>query len=163
MAVINNTNADIKNPRTQVAAQGMGMATDYLSGYLGNMFGDDSELGRGMGTLFSSGVSSVGNTLSNNILKGTTLTEGLGINAATSLAGTGSGLAANYIGRGINSLGGNSMLSRGIGQGVATGLGTFGGAALSNVIQGNRAFKGFTAAKDAAEAYKAAMTAGKTA
>ena len=162
MAVINNTNADIKNPRTQVAAQGLGMATDYLSGYLGNMFGDDSELGRGIGTLFSSGVSSVGNTLSNNILKGTTLTEGLGINAATSLAGTGSGLAANYIGRGINSLGGNSMLSRGIGQGVATGLGTFGGAALSNVIQGNRAFKGFTAAKDAAEAYKAAIAAGKT-
>jgi len=94
MAVINNTNADIKNPRTQVAAQGIGMATDYLSGYLGNMFGDDSELGRGMGTLFSSGVSSVGNTLSNNILKGTTLTEGLGRNAGASLAGTGVGLAA---------------------------------------------------------------------
>jgi len=79
------------------------------------MFGDDSELGRGLGTLFSSGVSSVGNTLSNNILKGTTLTEGLGVNAGASIAGAGAGLAANYIGQGINSLGGNSMLSRGIG------------------------------------------------
>ena len=134
MAVINNTNADIKNPRTQVAAQGVGMATDYLSGCLGNMFGNDSELGRTMGTLFSSGVSSVGNTLSNNILKGTTLTEGLGRNAGASLAGAGVGLAAQGIGKGISFLGGNSMLSRGIGQGAATYLGTVGGNAVSNLF-----------------------------
>ena len=126
-----------EDPRfgNQLKSQGISALTNYLSDYTGSMFGDDSELGRGLGTLFSSGVSSVGNTLSNNILKGTTLTEGLGRNAGASIAGTGAGLAANYIGQGINSLGGNSMLSRGIGQGVSTGLGTVGGAAASNLVK----------------------------
>jgi len=55
-------------------------------------------------------------------------------------------LAANYIGKGINSLGGNSMLSRGIGQGVATGLGTVGGTFAANLIKGSSA-KLFDSAK----------------
>jgi hypothetical protein len=78
------------------------------------MFGD-SDIGRGIGTVFSQGVSSAGNTMANNILKGTSLTDGLAKNAGASIAGAGAGIAANYIGRGINSLGGNTMLSRGIG------------------------------------------------
>jgi hypothetical protein len=87
-----------------------------------------------MGTLFSSGLSSAGNTITNNIIKGTTFAEGLGKNVGASVAGAAAGLAANYIGKGITSLGGDSMLSRGIGQGVATGLGTVGGTALSNLV-----------------------------
>ena len=119
----------------QVVAAGTSAATNYATDKLTDKLFDDSELGRGLGTLFSSGVSSAGNTLSDNLLKGTTLTEGLGINAGASVAGAGAGLTANYLGQGINSLGGNTMLSRGIGQGVATGLGTVGGTAMSNLVQ----------------------------
>ena len=58
------------------------------------------------------------------------------------------------------------MLSRGIGQGVATGLGTIGGQAVSNLLKGKNAFQGirdsFAAIKDAQDAVKAAKT-GKTA
>jgi hypothetical protein len=59
---------------------------------------DDSELGRVMGTLFSSGVSSMGSTIGNNLVKGTSLLNGLGKNALSSLAGAGAGIAANYMG-----------------------------------------------------------------
>ena len=115
---------------------GVDVATDYLSGVASDsIFGNSDELGRSLGTLFSSGISSAGNTLSNNLLKGQALTEGLGQNVGASLAGAGAGIAANYIGQGINSLGGDSMLSRGIGQGVATGLGTIGGTTLSNLAR----------------------------
>ena len=109
--------------------------TDKLTG---NLFGD-SELGQNLGGLFSQGVSSSLNTIGNNIIKGSSLLEGLGKNAGTSLAGTGAGIAANYIGQGINALGGDSMLSRGIGQGIATGLGTVGGQTLSNLAAGKGA------------------------
>ena len=95
---------------------------------------DNPEIGRAMGTLFSSGLSSAGNTIVNNIIKGQYFADNLGKNTTSSIAGAGVGLAANYIGQGINSLGGNSMLSRGIGQGVATGLGTVGGAAVNNLF-----------------------------
>jgi hypothetical protein len=40
---------------------------------MSDLFGE-SELGRGMGTLFSSGLSSAGNTITDNLVKGTTLT-----------------------------------------------------------------------------------------
>ena len=109
--------------------------TDKLTG---NLFGD-SELGQNLGGLFSSGVGSSLNTIGNNIIKGSSLLEGLGKNAGASLAGAGAGIAANYIGQGINALGGDSMLSRGIGQGIATGLGTVGGQTLSNLVAGNGA------------------------
>ena len=98
---------------------------------LGNL--SDTELGRNLGTLFSSGISSTTNTITNNLLKGDILTKGLSQNVGTSLAGAGSGILANYIGQGINALGGNSKLSRGIGAGVSTGLGTVGGTVLGNL------------------------------
>ena len=116
---------------TEIGSQVVNQLTDNFTE---GLFGD-SELGRGMGTLFSSGLSSAGNTITNNIIKGTTFAEGLGKNVGASVAGATAGLAANYIGKGITSLGGDSMLSRGIGQGVATGLGTVGGTALSNLVQ----------------------------
>ena len=114
----------------QLTAAGIDAVSSQLSGLVTDgMFGD-SGLGRGIGTVVSQGVSSAGNTMANNILKGTSLTQGLGQNVGASVAGAAAGLGANYIGKGINALGGNSMLSRGIGQGVATGLGALGGTAL---------------------------------
>jgi len=98
------------------------------------VFGD-SELGRTMGTLFSSGVSSAGNTITNNLIKGEALTQGVMQNAGASIAGAGAGIAANYLGQGINALGGDTRLSRAIGQGVSTGLGTVGGTAAANLVK----------------------------
>ena len=120
--------------KNQVAAIGTNFLSNTVSNQLSNKLFDDSELGRGLGTLFSSGISSAGNTMADNVLKGTYLTKGLGQNAGVSIAGAGAGLLSNYIGQGINSLGGNSMLSRGFGAGVATGLGTIGGQVASNLI-----------------------------
>ena len=119
----------------QAIATGIDLVTDQLSGIASNKLFGDSELGRGMGTLFSSGLSSAGNTITNNIIKGTTFADGLGKNAGASIVGATAGLAANYIGKGITSAMGDSKLARGIGQGVATGLGTVGGTALSNLVQ----------------------------
>ena len=138
MADTVNTGLQSLDLNNQIPAIGINYLTNYLSGYTNDLFGD-SELGRGMGTLFSSGISSTGNTMYQNLIKGNTLMQGVGKNAAQSLAGAGVGLASNYIGKGINALGGNSMLSRGIGQGVSTGLGTLGGSLVSN---GKLAFEG---------------------
>lgn len=141
----------------QIAALSTSLLTDQLSNGIVSQFGD-SEFGRGFGTLFSSGISSAGNTITNNLLKGQLLTEGLGTNTATSLAGTASGLAANFIGKGINSLGGDSILSRGIGQGVATGLGTIGGKVTSNLIQNGSVGQIFGKGAGAINPYGLAMT-----
>ena len=136
-----------KNSGNSMAAQGVGVATDYLSNQAGQMFGD-SELGRNLGTLFSSGISSTGNTITNNLIKGEALAQGLGQNVGASVGGAGAGILSNYIGQGINSLGGDTMLSRGIGAGVATGLGTVGGQALSNLAKfGTIAGRGADGAK----------------
>lgn len=62
-----------------------------------------------MGTLFSSGLSSTGNTIVNNLLKGETLFQGLGQNLGPSLAIAGAGIAANYVGKGLTSLIGDIM------------------------------------------------------
>ena len=152
-----NGNSTVK----QAAASGISALSSTLTNNLSNnIFGDDTELGRGMGTLFSQGVSSATDTLSTNLLKGTTLTEGLGQNVGESLAGAGVGIAGNLIGKGINSIGGNSMLSRGIGQGVATGIGSFGGTVVSNLLKGNSALQGF---KGMSQSTKAAIDAAKAA
>lgn len=98
-----------------------------------NAFGD-SEVGQILGGVFSQGVSSAADTLTNNLIKGETLTKGLKQNVGTSLAGAGTGIASNLLGQGINAIGGDSMLSRGIGQGVATGAGIVGGSIVSNLI-----------------------------
>lgn len=124
----------LQNIKNSVVSAGVGTLAGQLGNSFTNILGDDTEAGRITGTLFSQGVSSAGNTLATNIMKGRALTEGLSKNAGASIAGAGAGLAANYIGQGITSLGGNSMLSRGIGQGVATGLGTVGGTVLGNLV-----------------------------
>ena len=128
---------------TQLGSQGI----NYLSGLLGDQIGGQ------FGNIFSSGLSSAGNTVLNNIVKKQNLTQGLTSNMGETLAGSGVGLVANSIGQGINSLGGNSMLSRGIGQGIATGLGTLGGTIASNFFKGASLLSGFSPKADAAKAF----------
>ena len=118
----------------QGAGQVINAGIDALSSKTGDMFGD-SELGRTMGGLFSSGISSAGNTVADNLLKGEALTQGVMQNAGASIAGAGAGIVANYLGQGINALGGDTRLSRAIGQGVSTGLGTVGGTAAANLVK----------------------------
>ena len=130
------------NFQNQLAASGISSITGWTSDQLSdNIFGD-SEVGRNVGNIFSQGVSSFGNTLANNVIKGEGLFQGAGINTGSAVAGATAGMAANYIGKGINSLGGDSMLSRGLGQGVATGLGTVGGTMASNLVQGKSLLNG---------------------
>ena len=106
----------------QLTSAGINAVSSTLSGLaIDGMFGD-SDIGRGISNIFSQGISSATNTMANNILKGTSLTYGLGQNVGQSLEGAALGTGANLVGRGINALGGDSKLSRGIGQGIATGL-----------------------------------------
>ena len=128
--------------------------------------GDNSNIGSNLGNVFSQGLSTIGNTITGNVVKGNALTQGLQENTLESLGGAAAGVAGNLVGQGINSLGGNSMLSRGIGQGIATGIGTIGGQAVSNLLNGQKAFQGisdsFKAIKDfnqASKAYKSAIQA----
>ena len=157
-------NQQQNNMYRQIGAYGVNQLSGQLSNTLSNnIFGNDTLTGQAFGQIFSSGINSASDTLSNNILKGQALSDGLLQNTGASVAGTAAGVTGNLIGRGINDLGGDSMLSRGIGQGIASGIGTFGGAALSNIIKGKNAFQGFRAVKDGALATKEALAAGKTA
>ena len=147
---------ELNQQKPKILANGISALGSQFSGLAGNMFGD-SEFGRDFGSLFSTGASTFTDTISNNILKGNSLMQGLGKNMGASMAGTGAGIAANYIGQGINSLGGDTRLSRGIGAGVATGLGTVGGTALSNLAKyGSMAGKASNAASKASLFGKAA-------
>ena len=149
----------------KILAQGAGMATDYLSNMLtGDMFGD-SYLGSTIGQAFSNTLSSAGNTISNNLLKGNTLTQGLGQNIGSSLSGVVAGVAGDQIGKGVTSLMGNSKLGKGIGAGLANGIGSFGGTVLNNLVNGKAAldgFKGITQAGRAAIKAKSLADAAKT-
>ena len=126
---------NVPSLQNQLAAQGISSITGWASDQLSDSIFGDSEVGRNVGNIFSQGVSSFGNTLANNVIKGEGLLQGAGINTGSAVAGATAGMAANYIGKGINSLGGDSMLSRGIGQGVATGLGSIGGLAAQNLVK----------------------------
>ena len=118
----------------KVLAQSVNFGSNYLSNLFGGqLFGNDTDVGRITGSLWSQGISSAGSTLTNNILKKQVLTQGLAQNVGGSLAGTGAGIASNYIGQGISSAMGNSRLGMGIGQGISTGLGTVGGTVLGNL------------------------------
>ena len=125
--------------KDNLLAMGTDVASDYFSDLASNQLFDDSELGRVMGTLFSSGVSSMGSTLGNNLVKGTSLLNGLGKNALSSLAGAGAGIAANYMGQGVTSLMGNSRLGKAVGAGLSTGVGALGGTMASAAVQGKNA------------------------
>jgi len=139
-----------------MSAAGINAVGSTLSDLAANGIFGDSEFGRGMGTIFSQGVSTATDTMANNIIKGTSLTQGLGKNVGSSVVGTGAGIAANYIGQGITSALGDSKLARGIGQGVATGLGTVGGQALTNLVRTGTATNSLTSSIKAIKAFKSA-------
>ena len=105
-----------------------------------------SLIGQNIGNIFSQGF--------NNIIKGQAFTQGLSENVGESLGGAAVGYAGNLIGQGITSLGGNSMLSRGVGQGIATGIGTIGGQAVTNILNGKNAFQGLKDSFGAIKSYK---------
>ena len=125
---------NFKNAGKQISGIVANQLVDIAADKFNPFSEEDGELGRAMGTLFSQGISSAGNTLANNLVKNVGLTQGLSKNTLNSLTGTGVGIASNLIGQGINSLGGNSRLSRAIGQGVSTGMGTIGGHAITNLV-----------------------------
>ena len=124
----------------------------------GNSTENLSNIAPNLGSIFSQGLSTAGNTITSNIIKGQSLFDGLKENTAESLGGAAVGYAGNLIGQGINSLGGNSMLSRGIGQGIATGIGTIGGQAISNLLNGKKAFQNITDTFKALKLKKAGET-----
>ena len=145
----------------QMSAAGINAVGSTLSDLAADGIFGDSEFGRGIGTVFSQGVTTATDTMANNIIKGTSLTQGLGKNVGSSVAGAGAGLAANYIGKGITSALGDSKLARGIGQGVATGLGAVGGQALGNLIKTGTASNSLTSSINAIKAFNAANKIGK--
>lgn len=124
------------NKTNTLVSSGIDLASNYLSGLASDQIFGDSDLGRGFGTLFSSGLSSTVSTMGNNLLKGTSLLQGLGKNLGGSLAGAGVGLAANYLGQGISSLGGDTPLSKALGAGISHGIGAIGGTAASAAVTG---------------------------
>lgn len=145
----------------QVAARSLNWATDYLSGKLtSSLLDDDSYVGQNVGNLVHNALSSSTNTIANNILNGELITKNLGTNTLSSIAGGVAGLAGYGIGQGINVLGGDSRLSRGIGAGVGKGISMIGGSALSNVLKGEKAFSGITDSVKAIKAFNAAKKAG---
>ena len=131
---INNQVAQSTNPSfgSQLTSQGISALGSLGTNYLTSAF--DTEAGGNVGQVLGSAFSSMTNTMSNNIMQGNALIEGMGRNVGASLAGTGMGIAGKYIGKGISKIGDNSRLSRGIGQGVATGIGSLGGTMLGNLI-----------------------------
>ena len=176
-STLKNRGTSVSQPSfaNQMSAAGINALGSTLSGLAADQIFGDSEFGRGMGNIFSQGVTSVTDTMANNVINGTSLFQGLGKNAGASLAGAGAGIAANYVGKGITSAMGDSKLARGVGQGIATGLGTIGGQALGNLIKTGtasntltdsiKAIKAFNVAKKAktmTDATKAAKVAGVT-
>ena len=96
---------------------------------------NSNTFGQAFGNIFSSGLGSAGNRILNNIVKGETFGKGVVQDASSTISGAVAGLASNMVGKGITSLMGNSKLGKGVGQGVATGLGIVGGRALQNIFK----------------------------
>lgn len=141
--------------KDQATAAGIQALSSTLADKMTNgMFGD-SYIGQNLANIFSQGVSTAGNTMATNLVKGQALTQGLGQNVGQSIKGAALGLGANLVGQGINSIGGDSRLSRGIGQGVATGIVNAGG--IFNGIKTLSATG--KALKDAKVAFATASTA----
>ena len=132
---LNTINKQTPSLAQSVASKGGSVLAQKFLGDLSgkfssSIFGDETDLSRNLGSIFSSGLSSAGNTVFDNVIKGDSFFKGVSQNVGQSVKGAAVGLGANLVGQGITSLGGNSMLSRGIGQGVATGLGEIGGSLL---------------------------------
>lgn len=109
----------------QVAGQLLGYGSNYLSSALG-----DSEIGQGIGNIFSNATMSAGDTITRNLIRGQSFAQGLGQNVRGSVGGAAAGLASNYLGKGITSAMGNSNLGKFTGAAAANVGGTIGGAVL---------------------------------
>lgn len=145
-------------------------STSIISGVGSNLVGnavtskyfDDSELGSGLGNIFSSGLSSAGNTILNNAVKGANLIDGLSKNVSSSMGGAAAGLAANYLGKGITSAMGNSNLGKFTGQAAATVGGTLGGkiatSGFKNLFKGKGSINPLGLGMQAAGAGLSAVT-----
>ena len=126
-----------------IAAQSLSALGSQLGSFMQSAFGDE-EAGQVAGSLVGSAVGTTFSKMGDNLLKGISLQEGLAQDVGASVAGAGAGIAGNYIGKGINSLGGNSRLSRGLGAATASGIGSFGGMMASNAIKGQALFNGLS-------------------
>ena len=115
----------------QLSAATIGALGNSLGGFFSNQFIDSPDVGRVFGTLMSSTT----DTLTNNLLKGSALTQDLGKNTGSALIGSGVGIGANYLGQAISNSMNNSKLGRALGAGTATTLGSVGGTALSNLVK----------------------------
>lgn len=125
----------------QAGGQALNALSGQLSTYASQMFGD-SEAGQAIGGIVGSGVGSAFSTLGNNLLKGTALANGLGQNIGSSLAGAGIGVGASYLGKGVTNILGNTRAARGVGAGLSSGVGTFGGLVAGNAINGKNLLTG---------------------
>ena len=160
-----NTNTPNKSKTTTVSGSKIGnQAIPLLTNQAIDQLFQKTDFGGPLGSLFSTGLSSVANTGINNLIKGEAFTKGMAQNASSAVSGTVAGLTGNLIGKGITSAGGNSMLSRGLGQAVATGIGGFGGTVLSNLVKGESLLTGFSGMSKATKAaHTAALAARNTA
>lgn len=143
MAVVKSdpSNLSVRNDNLgNVVSSGVNILGNYMGDQFSGLFNQDnsSEIGRVLGNTFSSGITAATNTLANNVLKGQALTSGLSQNVGQSLAGAGVGLASNYLGQGISSLGGNSKLSKALGAGASTFAGTVGGKVVGNLLSNGK-------------------------
>lgn len=147
--IIRQSNTDLTkqqiktNGTNAIAAQSLSALGSQLGSFMQPAFGDE-EAGQVAGSLVGSAVGTTFSKMGDNLLKGISLQEGLSRDVGASVAGVGAGIAGNYIGKGINSLGGDSRLSRGLGAATASGIGSFGGMMASNAIKGQALFKGLS-------------------
>ena len=146
----------------QAASGAISVVSDQLGNQVQGLFGD-SDVGKAVGTAFGSTISTTGNRIANNLVRGESLTQGLVQDVGGAVSGSAAGLTGNLIGNGITSLGGNSMLSRGLGASTSTAIGGVGGTVLNNLFKGKALFSGFRPTYDAAQAVKAAKATGEAA
>ena len=107
--------------------------TGLISDGIGDAFGN-SGIGRQVGNVFGNGLGSVGGTMLSNYLKGNTLMQGVSKNLGASLQGAASGLAADFAGKGVNALMGDSKLGNFAGGATSSALGQILGGGIGNPI-----------------------------
>ena len=136
--VINAANKQAKSfRRKQQWNQFAGLVGSQLTGLISDGIGDafgDSGIGRQIGNVFGNGLGSVGSTVLDNYLKGNTLMQGIGKNLGASLQGAASGLAADFAGKRVNALMGDSKLGNFIGGATSSALGQVLGGGIGNPL-----------------------------
>lgn len=134
--LLNTNSFNGSNLGTTLAGQGLSALGSRLGAFTQGAFGDD-ELGKISGELVGSAVGTTFSTMGNNLLKGVALNHGLGTDVASSVAGVATGLAGQYMGKGIRKAMGNTWGGKFLGQGVSSTMGSVGGAIAQNLIKGN--------------------------